>query len=296
MNKRPSFDITVLQSNLHYVLCYKLLLLDHLFLTQNERKFQLAFERLIHQKRGKNEDLEMFGIEYLANGDVRVDGDMMLTKEEFEKSFNVEDKNSFIEKRGGRDGESYYWPEGIVYYELHPSVYKFPGLEENIALAMSEFSEKTCLQFREKTEGVRVLIRASIGRWGYCRRSCYSYIGRIGRETQTLCLGRPKCRTVHGTLLHELGHSLGLYHEQMRQDRDYYATIYSRRADYRVKQNINSRNIPYDFLSVMHYSGKYITAKAGFERYQELMGQRVKLSPKDVELVNLMYRCPINGK
>ena len=70
----------------------------------------------------------------------------------------------------------------------------------------------------------------------------------------------------------------------------------------RIESGLNDRDIPYDFLSVMQYSG--IDPQPGYERYaknsdsfeKRLIGQRRQLSPKDVELINIMYRCPMNGK
>jgi astacin len=50
---------------------------------------------------------------------------------------------------------------------------------------------------------------------------CESYVGRIGGEQMTG--GSGACSL--GTLLHEMGHVVGLYHEQSRPDRNIYVTV-----------------------------------------------------------------------
>ena len=52
---------------------------------------------------------------------------------------------------------------------------------------------------------------------------CYSDVG-LQTGVQLLSLG-PGC-VEHGVVLHELLHTLGLWHEQSRLDRDDYVTIH----------------------------------------------------------------------
>ena len=80
------------------------------------------------------------------------------------------------------------------------------------------------------------------------------------RGRQEISLGSG-CLDV-GTILHEIGHVIGLWHEQSRPDRDDYVTIVERNiADVylnqftkRPRNETTSRGFPYDYTSIMHYA------------------------------------------
>lgn len=82
----------------------------------------------------------------------------------------------------------------------------------------------------------------------------------VGNERQDYCRDP-------GVLKHELGHTLGFYHEQTRMDRDEYITILtdniypgalSQFNKYDHEQT-DSLGVPYDFDSIMHYS-RYVSS------------------------------------
>ena len=90
---------------------------------------------------------------------------------------------------------------------------------------------------------------------------CSSAVGRNGKE-QELNL-RPSCilqndGKPHGTIIHEFIHAWGFYHEHGRSDRDEYIkldrkNIWSYRS-YRIVNDTDHFNVPYDGRSIMHYS------------------------------------------
>ena len=98
---------------------------------------------------------------------------------------------------------------------------------------------------------------------------------------------------------HELGHALGLWHEQSRADRDNYIKIIweNINEDYRYNFSQHLSDgldfADYDYQSIMHYTA-YAFSKNGKKTIIPLqesadIGQRDHLSNKDIAAINAMY-------
>jgi Astacin (Peptidase family M12A) len=191
------------------------------------------------------------------------------------------------ESRGiGIVGNQYRWPNGIVPYEIASEAIR-SMVEQAIAhwhthspirlvtRKANDPGHKDYISF-EKLDG------------------CWSRVGRQG-GMQQISLGSG-CGL--GAAIHEIGHALGLWHEQSRSDRDDHVTI--------VKENIHpshrhnfDKHVQdgkdlgvYDYGSIMHYpptafsiNGQAtIVTKAG-----QPIGQRNGLSPGDRQAIRLLY-------
>uniref|UniRef100_A0A182KC34 Metalloendopeptidase n=1 Tax=Anopheles christyi TaxID=43041 RepID=A0A182KC34_9DIPT len=168
---------------------------------------------------------------------------------------------------------------------------------------MAQIAAATCVRFVARTtESLYVTI-------GNGESGCWSYVGRSTRNTENqVNLQSPECVDI-GTVVHELMHAIGFYHEFTRPDRDEYvsidrtalATAYQTDSffqDNYAKMAANEVVLygrPYDYGSVMHYS-KYAAAASrtkpvmnNLKPWTGDFGNDNGLSAADIIDINYMY-------
>lgn len=188
-----------------------------------------------------------------------------------------------------------HWIGGVVYYSINSSINSTS--RSRIAGAINTWQASTSIRWRLRTNQPDYVEFVS-------GDGCSATLGRIGgRQQISISSTCPE-----GSILHEMGHSIGLIHEQNRSDRDDYVLIHEENIEggQNVKDQFKKYNSvgisgfqigTYDFFSLMGYGStdfaysgtSTITKKSDNSTFNF---QRSFLSTGDLEITSAMYGPP----
>lgn len=209
----------------------------------------------------------------------------------------AETRDALVRSGGPRygvfiNGSSYRWPNGTVPYVIDASFDSYQ--RQTIIDAMNHVANTAAgVSFRQRTNETAYVVFAKH------TSVCNSPVGKQG-SSQTINL-TGGCAYSMGTVAHEVLHTMGMWHEQSRCDRDSYITVdlnnvlTADRHNFDKKCTGNTSVVAYNEGSIMHYGthdfsyngGQVLTSRRGLDY---LMGQRSGLAQSDASTVNYIYR------
>lgn len=194
-------------------------------------------------------------------------------------------------------GTTKYWPDCTVYYDFASDFTK----RTDVLNAMAEISGQVYVKFSPKTKTSKNYIHFIHGMGNY------SNYGKTG-GAQNLSIEKVQ-GSVKGTVIHELCHALGLFHEMSRSDRDDYVEILWNNIESGKEHNFKTYSqmgnpgadvAAFNYMSIMMYSphsfGKMVN---GVEQQtirrrdgQSYPSQSFYLADTDIATLRAIYGPP----
>jgi Astacin (Peptidase family M12A) len=179
----------------------------------------------------------------------------------------------------------YLWHKGIMPYVIDDNL----PAKDRVTDAISHWTSKTGIQFVVRTDQSDYVAFVPAN-------GCAANVGRQGGK-QFVKLGSG-CTL--GNTVHEIGHALGLWHEQGRSDRDTYIAVKLENVQDSALHNFTQHlhdgidRGKYDFGSIMHYGSHFFTKNGQptiVTKNGEAIGQREALSAGDIAAIQEAYKA-----
>lgn len=191
----------------------------------------------------------------------------------------------------GSELNDHLWPGAVMPYVVDPSL---SGSDQNDLAAAIERVNQTTLKLRPATAAdADHLVFVNRG------RGCYSYYGRIGGPQDVHVGG---CGS--STMIHEILHAAGFYHEHSRPDRDQYISVMweeivdGEQSNFEINEGARVYGA-YDFQSIMHYSERAFSKRGQKTIVSKVQGVTVggasDMSPTDIAGINELYGSAPGG-
>ncbi|XP_077299334.1 seminal metalloprotease 1-like [Arctopsyche grandis] len=240
----------------------------------------------------------LYDVEFDLKEDDLFEGDIILNSKQ-RKALN----QMFSNQRNAMTIPSRLWPNATVHYRIIETHFN-PSHISAIQKALNDIQNVSCVKFINHIppeEKNYITITGNI-------KGCFSNVGMEGGEQIVNVYPSPMGRKCFraGSLIHELLHALGFFHMQSTVDRDDYVKIVWENilpdrvhnfAKYTARET-SSLGVEYDYESVLHYSNHAFSKNRNKtmiplkpRKLKMRMGQRKKMTDKDILKLNRLYHC-----
>lgn len=215
-------------------------------------------------------------------------GDIIFSKEQVEKMNTPQPRAVVLEPYIN------YWPNKKIYYIINPD---FTSLDRvRINSALSTLENTFCMDFAPSTSMSSLY--------------CITFAKHPTINSSPIGMNSSKRNTINlvsggfdvATVMHEVMHSLGFFHEQSRNDRDNYVIIYPENIkdnkfhnfEKVVDMGYQAMNLsPFDFDSIMIYESNSFAKADTLSTMTKLDGTLIPynttLSDYDIAALNFIY-------
>ena len=203
--------------------------------------------------------------------------------------------NKLTGRAVGVGNSNQLWPAGIIPYSLDPALPE--ASRAAINLAIEHWNEVGGISLLPLSQAAELLPDGVVDSVKFIAGDfCASWVGRRGGE-QNLWVA-PYCPA--GSVMHEIGHVLGLEHEHTRPDRDQHIDIHWENIEVDKHHNFDVAPVgtrllgEYDHDSIMHYGTHNFSVNgqatiSSVDGLPHRMGQRVAPSAGDLTAVATLY-------